>query len=48
MKCYYCNKACEGFVFEQGNFTVFAHRDCAVENVESCGTLMKSDCSKLN
>lgn len=47
MNCYYCNEECEGLVFEQGNFTVFAHRECAVEKVEKDGTLKKGEKRKI-
>lgn len=41
MKCYYCEKECEGFVFEQGDFSAFSHRNCAVEQVDKYGDLQK-------
>lgn len=34
MKCYYCQQVCEGLVFEQGNFSIVAHRDCALKKLE--------------
>lgn len=43
VKCYYCEKECEGFVFEQGSLSVFAHKGCAVEKVEKDGNLKKVD-----
>ena len=41
LKCYYCDKECEGFAFEQGYFSVFAHRNCAIEQIEKYGKLQK-------
>lgn len=41
MKCYYCHEKCEGFVFEQGNFSVIAHKECAIEKVNNDGKLLK-------
>lgn len=41
IRCYYCGKECEGLAFEQGNFSVIAHRSCAVKKVEKDGQLKK-------
>lgn len=41
MKCYYCEKECEGLVFEQSNLLVFAHEKCAVRHVEIYGNLTR-------
>ncbi|SFM35226.1 hypothetical protein [Salibacterium qingdaonense] len=41
MKCYYCEKECEGLAFEQGDFTVFAHKECVIQKVEKDGRLTK-------
>lgn len=43
LKCYYCEKECEGLVFEQDNLSVFAHRECAVEKVNKDGKLAKQE-----
>ncbi len=43
MKCYYCHQACEGLVFEQGNFSIVAHRDCAVKKLEKdCDLIIRT------
>ncbi|MDP4163370.1 MAG: hypothetical protein Q8898_09730 [Bacillota bacterium] len=50
MNCHYCGKECEGFVFEQDDFSVFAHRDCAVKQLETYGKLANGvvkTCSRL-
>jgi hypothetical protein len=39
MKCHYCGNECEGFVFEQVNLIVIAHRNCAEEKLEKDGKL---------
>ena len=41
IRCYYCEKECEGFVFEQGNLSIFAHKECALAKVEKDGNLKK-------